>query len=344
MPHFPYFAIMSFTRFPHHSLLMLALLLLFACQSSPETPQEGSIVTKVFDPFAQPPGSEPELFGEGTVSTRFSVRDFTLSPAEDAFIFTVESPGSKFSVLMQSVKEEATWTEPEILPFSGHYRDLEAAFSPDGQELFFCSVRPMQGDTAAGDFNLWKVTRAAEGWGQPAALGPEVNSEDNEFYPSLTAKGDLYFTGPQEGPGSLEDIFVCRKTETGYAPREKLPEAINTEGYEYNAFIDPNEQFLIFGSYGREDGLGGGDLYIAHKDENGAWLPAENLGEAVNSTAMDYCPFVTPDGQYLFFTSSRSNLKTHYPEGIRTADFLQLLESPLNGSTNIYWKQWQTGQ
>lgn len=244
---------------------------------------------------------------------------------------------------MHSQKEGEQWSQPEIPAFSGSYRDLEPAFSLDGNELFFTSTRPMKGDTGAGDYNLWKVEQTEHGWGHLEALGPEVNSDENEYYPSVTEAGDIYFTAPQAGPQSMEDIYVCRRTEEGYAPREKLPPAINSEGYEYNAYIDPYESFILFGGYGRPDGLGGGDLYISRKDENDEWLPAENLGPTINSSAMDYCPFVTADGQTLFFSSARSNLQTEYTEPISAQEFQQLLESPLNGSTNIYRIQWNSG-
>jgi hypothetical protein len=36
-----------------------------------------------------------------------------------------------------------------------------------------------------------------------------------------------------------------------------------------------------------------------------AWTKAVNMGNAINTAGYEYCPFVTRDGKYLFFTRDR---------------------------------------
>jgi len=48
--------------------------------------------------------------------------------------------------------------------------------------------------------------------------------------------------------------------------------------------------------------------------ENGEWRPAVNLGKNINSAFLDYCPFVSRDKKYLFFTSNRVSYKSPFPE------------------------------
>ena len=55
----------------------------------------------------------------------------------------------------------------------------------------------------------------------------------------------------------------------------------------------------------RPDGLGSGDLYISFREHDGSWMEPVNMGEPVNSSTLEYCPVVSPDGKYLFFTSRR---------------------------------------
>jgi hypothetical protein len=54
----------------------------------------------------------------------------------------------------------------------------------------------------------------------------------------------------------------------------------------------------------RQDGLGRGDLYISFKNEEDNWTTAVNMGSEINSELHQLCPFVSADGQYLFFTSN----------------------------------------
>ena len=173
-----------------------------------------------------------------------------------------------------------------------------AAFSPDGQWIYFSSDRPISGNEKK-DFDIWRVKRLPSGkWGEPENLGPNVNSAKDEFYPSVTRSGNLYFTAElPQGRGS-EDIVVCKPDGTGFGKPELLPEDIDTKFDEFNAFIDPDEQFILFSSYGRENDMGGGDLYMSRKDAQGNWLPSHHLPVPLNSGSLDYCPYVTPDKTY----------------------------------------------
>jgi hypothetical protein len=60
-------------------------------------------------------------------------------------------------------------------------------------------------------------------------------------------------------------------------------------------------------SSGRRDGTGpAGDLYISFRRADGTWEAARNLGPLVNTDRTEFCPVVSPDGRYLYFTSDRS--------------------------------------
>ena len=68
-----------------------------------------------------------------------------------------------------------------------------------------------------------------------------------------------------------------------------------------SVLVAPDESYLIVSS-GRPGGFGQGDLYISFRDEDGDWRQPVNLGESINSEQVDFCPMVTPDGKYLFFS------------------------------------------
>ena len=52
---------------------------------------------------------------------------------------------------------------------------------------------------------------------------------------------------------------------------------------------------------------------------------------------MDYCPFVTVDEKYLFFTSQRENLNITNRKRKSFKNIIQLSNSIENGLGNIYW-------
>jgi len=278
------------------------------------------------------------LLGNDMVNSGLAERDFTLSPLGDELFYTIQSTRFVKSVIIYRRKVNGKWQKPVIAPFSGKYRDLEAFFSPDGSSIYFASDRPANPGDSTKDFDIWKTVRKGNEWEEPVNLGPKVNSEKgDEFYPSVTRSGNIYFTAsPVNGGIGKEDILVCRFENGNYGERVVLDTTVNTKGYEFNAFVDPEERFILFTcQQGRKDEIGGGDLYISKKNEQDQWMPAVNLGKTVNSKGLDYCPFVSWDKKILFFTSNRNLLA-----GSDIASFEDLVERlgrPGNGFDDIYW-------
>ena len=299
--------------------------------------QRGCVFAQTVYPGTQLPTDAPRLFAPGILSDELSNRDFSISPKGDEIFFTVQGPRFILSTVMHLVFKNGQWSRPEVVSFSGRYRDLEAAFSPDGQTIYFSSDRPLKVE-AKNDFDLWRVKRLPDGnWGEPENLGPIVNSEKNEFYPSIAKSGNLYFTVEADYGKGSEDIVVCRLVNGVYSKPESLPEDINTKYDEFNAFVDPDEQFIIFSSYGRADDMGRGDLYVSHMNQNGVWLPVKHLPALINSTALDYCPYITPDKKYLVFTSNRIDQKFTDGELKSYPQIKAMLSNAGNGQDDIYW-------
>ena len=281
------------------------------------------------------PSNSPVMFAPNVISDEFGNRDMAISPTGDELFYTLQyKSGFVFSTIMYSKKVNGQWTTPEIAPFCGQYNDLEPAFSPDGTKLYFSSARPLSG-LGQKDFDIWFVTKENGVWGNPKNMGSPINTEKDEFYVSVTKSGNIYFTREMEGKG--EDIVVCKWTNNQYDTAVSLPDAINSTGGEFNAFVDPDEQFILFTGYKRMGNIGSGDLFISFKNKSGIWEAAKNLGDKINSAGLTYCPYVSPDKKYLFFSTSRGIFKTPFDKKVNFKDLKSLMQNPLNGWDNIYW-------
>ncbi|SHH99244.1 WD40-like Beta Propeller Repeat [Chryseolinea serpens] len=289
----------------------------------------------------QPP-THPGLFMEGSVSTNLNERDMAISPDGKEMYYTLEAAQNAFSTILYRHKLPGNkWSAPEVAPFSGQFKDLEPAFSADGHRLFFSSNRPLS-DTQPKDFDIWVVERTKDGtWSSPRNVGAPVNTGANEFYPSVALSGNLYFTSEYEKGVGKEDIYMCPWQGGKYGESIALDTAVNSKLWEFNAFVSPDEKFILFTSYGRKDDQGGGDLYISFRDAGGAWQPAKNVS-ALNSPKLDYCPFVSFDQKILFFTSSRHDLPATYEKPATHAALVKAYNGVRNGSENIYWIDFQT--
>ncbi|HMS70865.1 MAG TPA: hypothetical protein PKD18_22110, partial [Saprospiraceae bacterium] len=197
------------------------------------------------------------------------------------------------------------------------------------------SKRPVNG-VIKKDYDLWYTEKTKEDWGNPVHLGKDINSEMDEFYPSVASNGNLYFTASYNESATKEDIFMAQLENGNYLKPVPLDTAVNTSQYEFNAFIAPDESYILFTAYGRKGDKGRGDIYLSLK-RNGKWQPAKQV-ESINSDKLDYCPTVSLNGKVLNFTSERSEFKSEYSnQKVTYQDFTKIQRSPQNGNDDIYW-------
>lgn len=278
-----------------------------------------------------------EPFLPGLFSAFPAVRDLAMSAEGEELFFTVEDYRHTRGILATSRLVDGAWSDPVALPFSGQYRDIEPFLDLRGNRLYFASNRPLPGDTAAGDYNLWYVDRTDAGitWSVPVPLPSPVNSGADEFYPSLDDQGNLYFTAEREGSTGAEDIFTSRREAGGWSNPVPVNGGVNTAGYEFNAFADPAGRFLIFTAYRPRDGRNRSDLYYSLRQEDGTWGESQLL-PGLYSDAIDYCPFVDASGEYLYFTSERIALPRNIDNPLNLGEFLRMVGENPNGLGRIY--------
>lgn len=281
------------------------------------------------------PGSVPVLFVPGVVSGGLGEFASVFSPDGNRFYFCIQGPPRWTILEMKQI--EGAWSRPMVAAFSGKYRDCDPMVSMDGSQLFYCSDRPRESDgSPRGDTDIWVIERNADG---PASLRnlQIINSEGNEYYPSLAANGNLYFCSTRLGGKGGGDIYRSDYVGGSYLDPVNLGTAINGATFEGDVFISPDESYIIVTSYGRPDSHGSGDLYISFKDEKGTWGPLTNMGEGINSEANEHCPVVTADGLYFFFTSSRIRIQEGSPVPLTYRRIIELRDMPGNGLSDIYW-------
>jgi len=247
----------------------------------------------------EPPGMTPRLFAPGRVSTDANELNSTFSPDGSIVVFTEKRSGR--NTLMAIRREGDSWGERTVLPFSGNHADVDPVFSSDGEHLYFSSKRPSGAGDRPGDSDLWSVAYLAGGiWAEPVPVDGVNSPDTDEYYTSISARGALYlsiFPG-QRRPG---DIFVAEPGSDGFMAPVRIGEPVNTEYSEHDPFIAPDESYLIFTS-DRPGGHGRGDLWIVFRNADGRWSEAVNMGPAINSAGYDFCPLLSPDRKYLFFT------------------------------------------
>jgi Tol biopolymer transport system component len=279
------------------------------------------------------PLPEPIIFGEGVISTGAYNLNSAFTPDGSAVYFTKSTQDARLGVIVVSRFKKGKWQTPEVASFSGQYVDYDPFITEDGTKLFFCSDRPSPTKDKR-DFDIWYVEKMTGGWSEPKNVGGPVNTPANEYYPSVAKDGTLYFSSNRPGGMGGFDIYRSRLVDGRYDEPENLGPSINTESGEIDVYIAPNQSWMIFVST-RPGGLGGSDLYMSYNN-NGSWTLAKNLGSPINSPSREFCPMVSPDGKYFFFTSNRGVVLKERTSRFNSKELRNLLDAPGHGLGAVY--------
>ncbi len=284
------------------------------------------------------PGVEPELFAPGIVSSTWNARDVSMTPDGSEIYFGVFLGRYAHSAVMVTRRDGGGWTRPEVASFAEDpaTHELEAQVAPDGSRVYFLSDRPSDRGEDDGE-DLWVATRQGDRWSAPSNLGPPVNTADDEYFPSVTEHGDLYFTRQTEDRRTA--LWRARRAGAGFAAAERLPEVVNSSPAQFNAFVAPDESYLIFAAAGRRDSLGGADYYVCFRSPSDEWSEPIHLPAPINSPATEeYSASVSPDGRVLFFMSDRAvGAPDSLPERLSARWLKEIVARPGHGNACIWW-------
>ncbi|MFT3739102.1 MAG: OmpA family protein [Breznakibacter sp.] len=97
--------------------------------------------------------------------------------------------------------------------------------------------------------------------------------------------GNAYFISDKPGGYGGKDIYECKQTgKNRYKKVKNIGNQINTPFDEEGVQVTPDGKYLFFSSKGHA-GMGGFDVYVCEKLENGRWSQPVNLGYPINSPA-----------------------------------------------------------
>lgn len=332
------------------SLLLPFLLFILACN------KPGGNDSRLAGPYLGQtlPGDSAVMFAHEHISAGRSEGTGVFSPDGTEFIFSTSTPAGLLLVepkgvfgktyTMWSRMENGYWTEPiEFLHDSGH-RIGYRSYSPDGTRIFFGSPGSVADTTYRSRLGIWYVERQNDGWSEPREVDPGEEYQGGlAVYPSVASSGNVYFALFPDGMNGA--LYVSRYEEGRYMLPERLSETVNSLGCNH-PYVAPDESYILFDSDERNvppdsdryDDLYGApnDIFISFRDTDGSWMPPMALGAGVNSPYDERRPFVTGDGEYLFFASDRID-PTLPDRPLAMSDLQRLAGAPADGFQHLYW-------
>lgn len=319
------------------NLIYLAIVLFASCIN--QSTQECSFTELSGEYLGQnQPDDSAFLFAPGIVSTGMADRDIVIYPDGSEIYFCRNISNFKFSTIFYVKQIGEKWTKPKILEFATNpkFIYIEPNISPDGTKLYFASNMLAEG-SEPGSMDIWVSDRVGDSWGQPYNIGTPINSNTDQYFPSVTKSGTIYYTS-EDSLTNRESIYRSKLIDGVYQKPELLPENVNMARARFNAYVSPNEDFIIVPAFGMPDSYGATDYYIVFRDENDNWSDPINMGDKVNSVnGQEWSASLSPDGKYLFYMSAKITDNIELPAQLTTTMFDELNNMPQNGNSDIYW-------
>ena len=143
----------------------------------------------------------------------------------------------------------------------------------------------------------------------PVNLGDSINSEDDEYWPSITVDGQTFMFTRQEAtsrsnPKTQEDFYLSRLYNGKWRKAVNAGYPLNSSQNEGAQTISSDGRFMYFTACDKPGGYGKCDIYYSSFDGNNWSLPL-NIGPPVNTRAWESQPSISANGRMLFFASNR---------------------------------------
>lgn len=200
--------------------------------------------------------------------------------------------------------------DPENLgeAINSDYSEYWPALSVDEEILMFTVMLPGEAPSGGDQDYLHEdffYAQQSDGqWTPRVNAGPPLNTPDNEGAHSMTADGKtLWFTACNRRSGQgMCDIYYASLEAGQWSSPVNAGSVINSRYSEKHPAISADGRRLYFTS-NRPGGLGSYDIWMTEKTSAG-WSAPVNLGDSVNTSGVEQSPFIHPDQQSLYFSST----------------------------------------
>jgi len=173
------------------------------------------------------------------------------------------------------------------------YADIDPVVSGDGTKMAYVTRLPFYDGTFYSE-------KTEKGWSEPQLI-TQLLGFDADIYPvALSWEGTemiLYYDDDYIG-----NLYYSRLVDGLWTPATKMGENISTKYWESNACFSKDGKTLYFTS-NRKGTNGGLDIYRSEIQPDGSWGVPVNLGTTINTRYNEDCPYISDDGQTLYFSS-----------------------------------------
>lgn len=221
----------------------------------------------------------------------------------------VELIREKCDFAMEAIKNPVPFQPENLGPaVNSEYSEYWPALTVDEQMLMFTVMLPGElqtgGDPLSLQEDFFYSTQKDGVWEARQNAGAPLNTQDNEGAQSMTADGrTLWFTACNRRSGlGMCDLYYSTLENGRWSSPKNAGSPLNSRHSEKHPAISADGRFLYFTS-NRPGGSGSYDIWRSERIGE-TWSDPVNLGDSVNTSGLEQSPFIHPDQQSLYFSST----------------------------------------
>ena len=178
-------------------------------------------------------------------------------------------------------------------PLNDRFNQSNAVVSGNGKTLAYTSK--LQFYDA-----VFVSSKTDDGWNSPRNIIPELKVDDKIYPTGLSYEGNELYLYKLDGYDG--NIYVSKMENNQWTPPVKLNDNINTKYWESHGSVSKDGKTLYFTS-NRPGGYGDLDIYFSRRANGNEWGKPVNAGSTINSNQNEDNPFLTTNGERLYFSS-----------------------------------------
>jgi OmpA-OmpF porin, OOP family len=185
--------------------------------------------------------------------------------------------------------------------------ELLPVITPDGKSLYVTRQGHPQNMGEPEMQDIWVSQRNPDGsWGLATNLGGPLNNTDNNAVTSITPDGQtLLLLNKYLENGSIEaGVSLAQWTGNGWSKPvgQEVDNYYNRSGFGEYA-LSASGKIMIM-TIQRDDAVGGKDLYLSFRKDDGHWTEPLNMGAVLNTAGSESTPFLAADDATLYFSTN----------------------------------------
>lgn len=269
--------------------ILLAIIFNAGCGASTQLDQNKFLTDQV-------PSENPLLFKKELTPVDKLIHKGVFSPDLDEYYYTLSDKNfEQFDVYMIR-KTKGKWSESKKAFFNTEYSEHGMSFSPDGNTMYFSSTRPTNRKDVVATWHIWKTKKINGNWSSPEFVDIPNLRDKLTSHPTVTNQGALYFHASNPDYSQM-DLYRSYQVDGQFGPAELVAISMDPPTGKCTPHISADEKYLIFATIGNEL-----ELHVSFNNGNNLWTGTKRLNELINNQGQGN-PYVTPDHEFLFFTT-----------------------------------------